>query len=197
MTRIFAPRSLPQGEASSLSHPKSASSLLEPRLPRAQNFAPLSRAGSSNPITALVLRIQDSPSATAVVLGSMGALTLMSMAPREAVAATDLGYESEVASAELDANERELRDKIASLVEGKFGGDYRAAFNHYDADGDGGVNRKELITLLEDANIGTFFTRGGWANEVLKKIDKRLGNNDGQVQWPEFQRVLASFVKLA
>jgi hypothetical protein len=32
-----------------------------------------------------------------------------------------------------EQNKQELRDKVAALVGAKFGGDYRAAFGHYDA----------------------------------------------------------------
>jgi hypothetical protein len=42
-----------------------------------------------------------------------------------------------------DDKRRELDDKITSLVATRFGGDYHAAFAHYDSDGDGTIDTKE------------------------------------------------------
>ena len=56
-----------------------------------------------------------------------------------------------------------LEEKVAALVEARFGGDYRKAFDHYDSDHDGKVSKDELMALLQDAGIGNFLTRSTWA----------------------------------
>ena len=63
-------------------------------------------------------------------------------------------------------------EKVKSLVASKFGGDARAAFVHYDRDGDNKINRTELIDLLRDAGIGNLLTRGKWADGVIAEMDK-------------------------
>jgi hypothetical protein len=87
---------------------------------------------------------------------------------------------------EEDDNVKELKAKVGALVTSKYGGDYKTAFDHYDADKDAGIKKDEIIKLLEDAGVGNRFTRGAWANGILKKLDK---GQDGKVQWDEFQAV--------
>lgn len=181
--------------ASRVSEPPPREKLLaEPRLPRQQVMEVLSARRATNPITALVQKVQESPSATAVLIGAMGAVTLVSMAPREAVALEVQAHKSpeKLAEGPSSARERELMEKVGRLVQRSFGGDYRAAFDHYDASNDGAIGRKELLRLLEDADIGGRMTRGLWADGILTKIDAEHGNGDGRIQWPEFQRVVAN-----
>ena len=83
-----------------------------------------------------------------------------------------------------DPNTVELKTKVGKLVQEKFGGDYKRAFDHYDGDHDGGVNKDELTRMLHDADIGNGFTRGVWASKIIEKLD---GNHDGRIQWTEFQ----------
>jgi hypothetical protein len=85
-----------------------------------------------------------------------------------------------------DANERELKDKVGALVSKKFGGDFKKAFTHYDADKDGGVSKDEIVKLLADAGVGNGLTRGAWANGILKKLDR---DESQTVEWTEFQSV--------
>jgi hypothetical protein len=86
-----------------------------------------------------------------------------------------------------DPNVKELREKVAKLVDEKFGGDYQAAFDHYNKNRDTGIDHGELMDLLGDADIGNFITRGFWADGVLDFLDKKAGDKDGRVQWSEFQ----------
>jgi hypothetical protein len=86
-------------------------------------------------------------------------------------------------------NVRELKAKIAELVAKQFAGDYKKAFEHYDADHDGGVNKTELITLLGDAGIGNGFTRGTWGKRIIERLDE---SQNGTIQWAEFDSVFTS-----
>ena len=86
-----------------------------------------------------------------------------------------------------EAQKQELTDKVAALVRGRFGGDYGKAFAHYDADGDGRIDRGELTRLLEDAGIGSWLTRGAWASGIVAALD---ADKDGTISGPEFQAVL-------
>jgi hypothetical protein len=83
-----------------------------------------------------------------------------------------------------DPDEKELKEKVGGLVRTKFGGDYRRAFDHYDANHDGSVDTAEIEKLLEDANVGYSLTRGGWVSGILKKMDT---NKNGKIEWAEFE----------
>jgi Ca2+-binding EF-hand superfamily protein len=88
-----------------------------------------------------------------------------------------------------EAQKRELTDKVSRLVQDRFGGDYLKAFAHYDANGDGRIDRAELGRLLEDAGIGNWVTRGAWADGIIAALDS---NKDGTISGPEFEAVLNS-----
>jgi hypothetical protein len=66
---------------------------------------------------------------------------------------------------------KELEEKVTTLVATRLRGDYRAAFGHYDADGDGKIGPGELKTLLADAVIGSGLTRWAWAKGIMKAVD--------------------------
>jgi hypothetical protein len=87
---------------------------------------------------------------------------------------------------EDDDNARELKQKVSALVERRFAGDYKRAFEHYDADADGGLNKDEIKALLSDAGIGNGLTRGAWVSGILKKLDS---NGDAKIEWSEFASV--------
>jgi hypothetical protein len=95
---------------------------------------------------------------------------------------------SEKAYAE-DDHERELKTKVGALVQSKFGGNYKAAFEHYDADKSGSVDKNELVHLLAEAGVGSGITRGTWASRIIAKLD---ANADGAIEWSEFESVFAS-----
>ena len=81
---------------------------------------------------------------------------------------------------------QELDHKVTALVRARFGGDYRAAFTHYDADGDEVISKSELRTLLSDAGIGNGLTRWAWANGIMEAVDK---DGDGHISRAEFDAV--------
>ncbi len=87
--------------------------------------------------------------------------------------------------ASTDEHVRELQAKIGALVANNFGGDYQSAFNAYDANQDGGIDRDELIQLLTDAGVGGRLTRGLWASAILQRLD---ADGDGKISWDEFNR---------
>jgi Ca2+-binding EF-hand superfamily protein len=82
-----------------------------------------------------------------------------------------------------DANKHELRVKMDALVGANFGGDYRAAFGHYDINRDGAISMQELTTLLVDAGVGSGWTRWAWVAGIIEELD---ANADGVISWPEF-----------
>ena len=88
-----------------------------------------------------------------------------------------------------EANRRELEEKVKALVAARFGGDYRAAFDHYDADRDGHITRAELLTVLRDAAVGSWLTRNVYAKEAVRVLDT---DADGGISWEEFLVALSS-----
>jgi Ca2+-binding EF-hand superfamily protein len=85
-----------------------------------------------------------------------------------------------------DDQRQEIDDKVTALVETRFGGDYRAAFAHYDADGNGVIDKDELKALLKDAGIGSGLTRWAWAGGIMGEVDT---SGDGSISWAEFAAV--------
>lgn len=88
---------------------------------------------------------------------------------------------SAIASAD---QRRELEEKVTALVTTRFGGDYRAAFDHYDVDRDGAINDDELKTLLRDDGVGSGLTRRAWARGVKDEADAHKNKN---IPWAEFE----------
>jgi|GEM_PF-1904025 len=78
-----------------------------------------------------------------------------------------------------------LREKVSTLVDAEFRGDYAVAFRHY-ADRDGKVSKDGVKALLRDARVGNSVTRWAWAGAVIAKLDV---DRDGRISWPEFVAV--------
>ncbi|MBI4617877.1 MAG: EF-hand domain-containing protein [Planctomycetes bacterium] len=85
---------------------------------------------------------------------------------------------------------RELVTKVFDLVERRYGGDFKKAFDSYDKSGDGAADEGEIKELLKAAGIGNWATRGAWASGIVEKMDKVGGNNNGKVEWEEFVRAI-------
>jgi len=88
-----------------------------------------------------------------------------------------------------EQEKQQLEEKVAALVEARFGGDYRKAFDHSDSNHDGKVGKDELMALLQDAGIGNFLTRSTWAAGVIEQLDT---DGDGRISWPEFESVFTA-----
>jgi Ca2+-binding EF-hand superfamily protein len=88
-----------------------------------------------------------------------------------------------------EAQKKELTDKVTRLLAERFGGDYHKAFAHYDGNGDGRIDKEELGSLLSDAGIGNWLTRGAWADGIIAVLD---ANKDGTISGPEFEAVLTT-----
>ena len=86
-----------------------------------------------------------------------------------------------------ESQKQELTDKVSTLVKGHFGGNYQEAFAHYDANGDGRIDKDELGQLLQDAGIGNWLTRGAWASGIVAALD---ADKDGTISASEFEAVL-------
>jgi len=95
---------------------------------------------------------------------------------------------SQLAYAE-DDNERELKTKIKALVSVRYGGDYQKAFEAYDPDGDGAIDKAGLTRFLSDAGVGNGLTRGAWVKGIIGKLD---GNGDSKIQWTELQAMVSA-----
>jgi len=90
------------------------------------------------------------------------------------------------------ANEKEikeLKEKVAALVQSKFGGDWYRAFTHYAAlnGSNATVDKEDLQVMLEDAGVGNWLTRGAWADGIIGELDK---NKDKSISWEEFEALL-------
>lgn len=83
----------------------------------------------------------------------------------------------------------ELKQKITTLIDTKYGGDWTKAFNHYAglSGSSGLVEREDLLQLLKDAQIGSWLTRGAWADGIVEELDT---NADAAISWSEFESVL-------
>jgi hypothetical protein len=85
--------------------------------------------------------------------------------------------------------EKELKDKVTKLVDSKFGGDWDKAFAHYAAKSGAGaeVERDDLLLMLEDADIGSWLTRGAWADGIMEEVDV---SKDKRISREELARIL-------
>lgn len=90
--------------------------------------------------------------------------------------------------AATEAQKQELKEKVTKLVGDRFGGDYSKAFDHYDSDNkDGKISKDELVRLLADAGVGTWMTRGMWADGIIAELDT---DKDGSISGVEFECAL-------
>lgn len=82
----------------------------------------------------------------------------------------------------MDAQAKEVIDKVQNLVKTKFKGDYLAAFTTYDLDHNGHLGPKDINKILEDCGIGNWLTRGSWVSGVISALDL---DHDGVISVPE------------
>lgn len=84
------------------------------------------------------------------------------------------------------AQREELKTKIGDFVSYHFHGDYAKAFAKY-ANSRGNVGHADLLSLLGDADVGSWLTRGAWAKGIIAELDK---DSDGEISLAEFEGVL-------
>jgi hypothetical protein len=82
-----------------------------------------------------------------------------------------------------DPHVAEIQQKVADLVDQRFGGDWKQAFDSY-AGQNGEIDRNRLGSLLSDANVGSWLTRGAWVSGVMDRFDT---DSSGGISWQEFQ----------
>jgi hypothetical protein len=98
------------------------------------------------------------------------------------------GVHRDPTPAKEDPKVTEVKTKVAALCAAKFKGDYKAGFDHYDADHDGQCTKDEVIALLKDAKVEIVATWGMIANGVIEAMD---GNKDGKISFAEFNAVMS------
>ena len=82
--------------------------------------------------------------------------------------------------------EAEVRRKLNALIDRRFGGNARAAFDHFDRDGDGCLSRSEVSRALREAGIGNRLTRGFYVDGIMERFDR---DGDGRLCWSEFSSI--------
>jgi dihydroxyacetone kinase-like predicted kinase len=91
---------------------------------------------------------------------------------------------------EASEHERELKAKVNELVQSRFDGDLKRAFEHYDLDNNGAVNKGEILNLLSDASVGNKQTRAIIADKLVDKaVNSRANGGELQLEWSEFEPV--------
>lgn len=160
-------------------------------LPRS-HVDPLSRFGTeSKAVTAVLLGLVSLPAAAMFVANPSPAAAQgirLDAAEAESIASTVI----HTAARSEDPRVQELMDKLERLIDRRFDGDVASAFAHY-AGGDQQVSKDELRTLLGDAGVGNFITRGAWVDGIMERLDKAPnGNGNNRISWQEFQRVVSA-----
>lgn len=87
--------------------------------------------------------------------------------------------------------EEEVKSKISALCTKKFGDSsptsMKKLFASYDGNGDGKINKSELVRILDDAGVNIFLAPQSMvAGQIISKIDQ---DGDGQITWPEYAKV--------
>ena len=83
------------------------------------------------------------------------------------------------------AGKEEILEKIKILVVREFD-DPNDAFNFFDKNGDGFLNRGEIKALLKEAEINRFI-QGMVSDALIKELDK---SDDEQLGWAEFDMAI-------
>lgn len=83
------------------------------------------------------------------------------------------------------ANKESILNKIQILITNHFETP-EEAFNFFDKDGNGKLDRKEITKLLKEAKISGFI-RGIVAKKLIEGYDS---NTDDYVDWEEFKRAI-------
>lgn len=86
-----------------------------------------------------------------------------------------------------EAEARELEQKFDALTIDRYGAvnleNTKKLFMSYDADGDSKINKVELKSMLTDAGIGNWITRGYWVDGIFDELDR---DRDDKLTWEEY-----------
>ncbi|WP_298903508.1 EF-hand domain-containing protein [uncultured Psychroserpens sp.] len=80
------------------------------------------------------------------------------------------------------ASKKKILKKIQIVITNHFDSP-EDAFNFFDKNGNGALSKKEIATLLKQAEISGFI-RGVVSSKLIEGYDK---DGDGQVNWKEFK----------
>ena len=82
-----------------------------------------------------------------------------------------------------DPRAKEISKKLTRYVNDSYNGNYEEAFQYFDKNGDGFIDRGELVKALKEINIGNSLTRGLWADGILKKLAGPNGKISQKQLW--------------
>lgn len=88
------------------------------------------------------------------------------------------------------ASKKQIVDKIKILISTKFD-DPKSAFEFFDKDSDGSLNKKEIKKLLKSAKISRWL-QSIVAAKIIEGLDKNKGKS---VDWKEFQAIIKDISK--
>ena len=80
----------------------------------------------------------------------------------------------------------EVKTKVTALIKSAYGGDNKKAFDHFDANHDGSIDKDELITLLKAAGVEShiYASYSKIADGIIGEYDT---NKNGKIEWNEFE----------
>lgn len=88
------------------------------------------------------------------------------------------------------ASKKEILSKIKILISTQFN-DPKEAFDFFDANKDGALNKKELKKLLKSAKVSGLM-RSIVASKIIEGLDKNKGK---KVEWTEFETIVKDLMK--
>ena len=88
------------------------------------------------------------------------------------------------------ASKKEILNKIKILISTQFD-DPKKAFNFFDKDKDGALNKKEIKKLLKSAKVSGLM-RSIVASKIIEGLDKNKGK---KVEWTEFETIVKDLMK--
>jgi len=79
----------------------------------------------------------------------------------------------------------EVQTKVSALIKSTYGGDKKKAFDHFDANHDGSIDKNELINLLRAAGVEShiYASYSKIADGIIAEFDT---NKNGKIEWSEF-----------
>ena len=87
------------------------------------------------------------------------------------------------------ANKKQILNKIKILITQKFDKP-EDAFAFFDKKGDGYLEKKELVTLVKEAEVNRFLS-GAVASALIKELD---ADSDAKLDWQEFKKAAKKLV---